>query len=38
MVVLILGVNNPTIELCPWHVMYLGHGAAGNVMTGIGVI
>jgi len=26
------------IELGLWHVKYLGHGAAGNVMTGIGVI
>ena len=38
MVVLILGVKNPTIELYLWHVKYLGHGAAGNVITGIGVI
>ena len=26
------------IEPRLWHVKYLGHGAAGNVMTGIGVI
>ena len=31
-------LKNPIIELCLWHVKYLGHGAAGNVMTGIGII
>jgi len=29
---------NPINELCLWHVKYLGHGGAGNVMTGIGAI
>jgi len=45
MVVLISGIIsqyifliNPITELCLWHVKYLGHGAAGNVMTSIGVI
>ena len=47
MVVLVLGVTSkymlfpslkPYVELCFWHVKYLGHGVAGNAMTGIGVI
>jgi len=29
--------KNPIIEPCLWHVKYLGHGAAENVMTGIRV-
>ena len=28
----------PIIELYLWHVKYLGHGEAGNVMTGIRVL
>jgi len=36
MVVLILGVKNPTIELCLWHVKYLAWSLGSrkiNVMT-----